>query len=164
MAQARGGSPVLTAQAPHDGQAYWTLGMLMVVKVRGPDAGGRLSVCEFLCAPGYATPLHVHRREDETWWVIEGRVRYRCGNDVFVAEPGSCAYLPLGIPHGFKVVGSGNARMVHVAVPSGMEEFHAELGVPAAELTVPPPMPVDLRRAVEVGTRYGMEVLGPPID
>lgn len=163
MTQVRDGSPVFSGVGPGDGYAYWTLGMLMVVKVRARDTGGRLSVCEFLCPPGYATPLHVHRREDETWWVLEGRVRYRCGDSDFEAGPGACVYMPLGIPHGFKVIGSGNARLLHASIPGGSEEFHAEMGVPAAELTTPPPLPVDLARAVEVGAKYGMDTVGPPV-
>ncbi len=164
MAQVHGVRPVFSGSAPEDGDAYWTLGMLMVVKVWGRDTGGRLSVCEFRCSPGLATPLHLHQREDETWWVVEGRVRYRCGDDAFEAGPGACLYLPLGIPHGFKVIGSEDARMVHIAVPAGMEEFHVEMGIPARELAIPPPAPVDVTRAVEVGARYGMEIVGPPID
>lgn len=164
MAQVHHGSPSFSGLTPCEGRAYWTLGMLMVVKVRAQDTGGRLSVCEFVCPPGFATPLHVHDREDETWWVIEGQVRYRCGAEEFDAEPGACLYLPLGIPHGFKVVGSENARLLHVSVPGGSEEFHTEMGVPTDEATPPPPMPLDIARAVEVGARYGMDIVGPPID
>lgn len=164
MTQVQDGSPAFAGLTPGEGSSYWTLGMLMVVKAWGRDTAGRLSACEFVCPPGYATPLHLHHREDETWWVLEGQVRYRCDADEFVAGPGAFVYLPRGLRHGFKVTGPGNARMLHVAVPSGMEEFHAELGEPATELTVPPPAPVDVPRVIEVGARYGIEVVGPPID
>jgi mannose-6-phosphate isomerase-like protein (cupin superfamily) len=52
-------------------------------------------------------------------------VRYRCGNAEVLVGPGSYTYLPLGVPNGFKVVGEENARLVHIAVPAGKEEFHA---------------------------------------
>lgn len=164
MAQVNHGNPTFAAFAPRGGTAYWTLGMLMVVKVRGRDTAGRLSVCEFVCPPGFAVPLHLHRREDESWWVIEGRIRYRCGEDEFTAEPGAYVYLPLGLPHAFKVSGQQNARLLHTAVPAGMEEYHTELGVLAKELTPPPPAPLDMARVLEVSSRYGIEVVGPPIE
>ncbi len=164
MEQVRGSDPAFVGPIPRRGSTYWTLGLLMEVKIWGQDTGGRLSVCEFLCPPGYATPLHLHHREDETWWVIEGRVRFRCGDQDFVAEPGACLYLPLGVPHGWRVIGSENARLLHVSVPAGAEEFHIEMGEPTTERTLPPPTPVDLGRAAEIGAKHGIELVGPPID
>jgi hypothetical protein len=96
--------------------------------------------------------------------VLEGQVRYRCGDSEVLAGPGSYVYLPLGVPHGFKVVSEENARLVHIAVPAGMEEFHAELGLRTDQLTVPPPAPLDVPRAVEVGAKYAIETVGPPIE
>ncbi|MDQ6946339.1 MAG: cupin domain-containing protein [Actinomycetota bacterium] len=164
MHQVNEAQPAFAALAAQEGDAYWTLGMLVVVKARGRSTGGKFSVCEFLCPPGYGPPLHVHRREDESFWVLEGRVRFRCGDAEFTAGPGSYVFQPLGVPHGFKVIGGENARLIHLAVPAGMEEFHAGLGVRTQQLTVPPPMPLDMERAIEAGTRYGMEVVGPPIE
>lgn len=164
MPQVNQSQSAFAAFAEQDGEAYWTLGMLVVVKVWGRDTAGRFSVCEFLCPPGFATPLHLHRREDESFWVVEGRLRYRCGDQEFIAGPNSYVYLPLGIPHGFKVIGEENARLVHIAVPAGMEEFHAGLGVLAEQLTVPPSMPLDMPRILEAGIKFGMEVAGPPVE
>lgn len=158
------GPPAFLGSVSGEGTAYWTLGMLMVVKIRSRDTGGRLSACEFVCPPGFATPLHLHHREDETWWVMQGQVRYRCGEAALDAGPGTCLYLPLGIPHGFKVIGAENAHLLHVSVPGGSEQFHVEMGGPAYELTPPPPAPMDIPRALEVGARYGIEIVGPPID
>lgn len=164
LAQVHHGHAGFAGLTPGQGSAYWTVGMLMVVKVRSGDTAGRLSVCEFLCPPGYAVPLHIHRREDESFWVSEGRIRYRCGDEEFVAEPGAYVYLPLGLPHAFKVLSRENARLLHFAVPAGMEGFHTELGVAAPELVVPPPTPPDMPRVLEVGNRYGIEIVGPPIE
>jgi mannose-6-phosphate isomerase-like protein (cupin superfamily) len=164
MQQVNQGQPTFATCAPHEGEAYWTVGMLVVVKVWGRETAGRFSVCEFLCPPGFAPPVHLHRREDESFWVLEGRLQYRIGDKEIVAGAGSYIYLPLGVPHGFRVISEETARLVHFAVPAGMEDFHAELGVRTEQLTVPPPAPLDIPHVLEVSTKYGIEVVGPPIE
>src|SRR3989337_1708410 len=81
---------------------------------------------------GCGPPLHVHSREDEALYVLEGQIRFRQGDDEFVAGPGTWVWGPRGVPHAFKVE-SEAARALVVVTPGGFERMFEEGGVPAAE-------------------------------
>ena len=67
-------------------------------------------------------PLHVHAREDECFYVLEGKITVTCGDQVFEAGPRSFVFLPRGIPHTWGVVG-GTADVLILTVPGGFEKF-----------------------------------------
>jgi hypothetical protein len=73
-----------------------------------------------------------------------------------VLGPGGFAFLPRGIPHGFRTEGETWSRSLLLATPAGLEEFVAELSSP-----VPPAGPPDMGALMEVTGRYGLEILGP---
>lgn len=149
-----------------DGAAYWFLGTLMTIKATGEDTGGVYTLLDQLAPPGFGPPLHVHHREDEPFFVLEGLVRFRCGDREFLVESGGYVYLPKGVPHAFRVEGSAPAHLMQMTLPPGFERFVEEIGVPAPSLTLPPPgpMPPDLlNRLVTLGPKYGFSIVGPPI-
>jgi mannose-6-phosphate isomerase-like protein (cupin superfamily) len=82
--------------------------------------------------------LHVHSRENETSYVIEGQIRYVCGDSTGSGGPRTSLHLPRGVPHAFATAGDAPLRLLHMASPSGMEGFHMAVGVPASG---PPPDP-----------------------
>ncbi len=71
-------------------------------------------------------PLHVHDHEDEAFYVLEGAVSVRCGDDVFEAGPRSFVFLPRLIPHAFRSVG-GPVTLLLLAVPGGIEDYFRDL-------------------------------------
>jgi mannose-6-phosphate isomerase-like protein (cupin superfamily) len=71
-------------------------------------------------------PLHVHSREDECFYVLEGALTVRCGEEEFAAGPRSFVFLPRGVPHAWDVAGEGVATVLLITVPAGLEEFLAE--------------------------------------
>ena len=156
----------LRAVGTMDGGAYWFLGTLVIVKATGADTGGAFSLLEQLAPPGFGPPLHVHHREDEAFFVLEGRVRFRCGDREFVMERGGYIFLPMGIPHAFKIEGSAPARLMQMTLPPGFEDFVQEIGSPAPSRTLPPPGEVAaglLDRLVALGPKYDFSVIGPPL-
>src|ERR671929_168065 len=77
------------------------------------------------------TALHIHHREDEAFWLLEGRLTVRCGDSTFTAEPGSFTLLPRGVPHTFLVEGDTPARLLSICTPGGFERYFAAAGRPA---------------------------------
>src|SRR6266545_5750146 len=68
--------------------SFWWQGSLMEIKARADDTGGALGVLEgTFYQEGYGPPLHVHTREDEVMYVLEGQIRFGVGDDEFVAGP-----------------------------------------------------------------------------
>jgi mannose-6-phosphate isomerase-like protein (cupin superfamily) len=69
--------------------------------------------------PGFASPLHIHRRDGGVFFVLEGTMRIRCGDLEHIATPGSMVYLPPEVPHAFRVEGDSRARWFSVQSPHG---------------------------------------------
>ena len=150
-------------QGPGEGTAIWFQGNRITIKATAADTGGAFGLVESMLAPGYSPPLHVHEREDETFWVLEGEVTIRCGTRTFRASAGACAFLPRGVPHTFVVEGSVPARMIGMMTPGGGEAFFAAGGRPADGQGFPPPMPADLEQLRRVASRFGTQIVGPPM-
>jgi len=158
---------IATAEAvvvgPGEGYASWFQGNRITIKATAASTGGAFGLVESLVAPGYSPPLHIHDREDETFWVLEGELTIRCGDATFRAPAGSCAFLPRGVPHTFVVDGSRPARMLGMVTPGGGEAFFVEGGQPAQGDGFPPPTPPDLEQLQRVATQFGNRIVGPPM-
>jgi quercetin dioxygenase-like cupin family protein len=144
------------------------MGSLFEHLVAAGDTGGQLGMSVVTQPPGIATPLHRHTLEAEALFVLEGRIDYRAGDDLHELEPGSFLYLPLGIPHAFRIRGEAPARFLSLTTPGGLMGLYDEVGVPATAMHLPGEgegrdLADEISRWNEVGPRYGLEVLGPPI-
>ena len=147
-----------------DAEAIWFIGCLALIKGVGSRTGDALSTVEFLHPPGFATVLHVHRTADEAFYVLAGGIRGVCGDQEWRATTGSFVWLPRGVPHGYAVDGDEPLRTLAIALPAGFDRFVVEVGEPAGERSLPPPAAPDVAKLVAVGTRYGIENLGPPVQ
>jgi mannose-6-phosphate isomerase-like protein (cupin superfamily) len=149
--------------APGEGPVVWFLANRMTIKATAETTGGRYGLVESLIAPGFSPPLHVHHREDEAFWVLEGDVTMRCGDRTFRAGAGAFAFLPRGVPHTFVVEGDRPARMLTLLSPGGCEAMFVEAGRPAGHDGLPPTAPPDIARLKQVSEKYGSEIIGPPM-
>jgi quercetin dioxygenase-like cupin family protein len=151
------------ALGPGEGEALWAFDCLITVKASSETSGGRVAVLEHLAARGAGSPLHVHHREDEWFYVIDGELTFWVGGQVIEAPAGAFVYGPREIPHTF-TVSSERARFLLVAEPGGFEGMLRALGEPARSLTIPPSPtePPDMALIVQVVAEYGIEILGPP--
>lgn len=149
------------------GPATWAMGSLFEHLLTAAESAGELGVSLVTQPPGIATPLHRHTHESEAFFLLEGTMTYRAGDDVHHLEAGSFMYLPKGVPHAFRVTGTTPVRMLALVVPGGLLSLYDEVGVPADERRLPGadgrPMPEEIGRWNEIGPRYGLQVVGPPI-
>jgi quercetin dioxygenase-like cupin family protein len=124
---------------------------------------GRVAVVEHLAPQGAGSPLHVHHREDEWFYVIDGELTFWVGGQVINAPAGSFVYGPREILHTF-IVSSAEARFLLVTEPAGFENFLRALSEPAQTLTLPPSSaePRDPEQMMATAAEYGIEILGPP--
>jgi quercetin dioxygenase-like cupin family protein len=148
---------------PGEGEAVWFLNSRMTVKATGASTGGRYGLLESTIPPGFSPPLHVHHREDESFYVLEGQLRLQCGDETFVAPAGSYIFLPRDVPHSFRVEGDTPARMLTLETPGGGERFFVDAGRPVEGEGLPAGAPVDVDLLRRVGNVYGAEVVGPPL-
>jgi quercetin dioxygenase-like cupin family protein len=116
------------------------------IKASAKQTGGALGLVETVIPPGHSTPLHVHRDEDEAFYVLAGAVDLVCGEERFRAEAGTFAFMPRGIPHTFLGIGTEPARVLVLLLPGGLEEAFA-----------------DPERFQEILQRHHVEVVGPPL-
>jgi quercetin dioxygenase-like cupin family protein len=143
------------------GQAAWFGTTHMTVKAGSESTGSGLTAIEVLSPPGGSAPWHVHHREDEIFYVLEGSAVFKCGDELFQAGPGAFVFLPRDIPHSYKTLGEAPARWLLLTTPAGAEGFFIEAGVPAAEDGVGS-QPLDPRKLGAIAAKYGLEILGPP--
>src|SRR5918994_477735 len=117
----------------------------------GGPSEGRFSLVEHPIVPrGLAAPVHVHTREDEFSFVIEGRWGFQLGSDVVYAEPGDLVYKPRDVWHTFWNATDKPARLLEIISPAGFEQLFVEL---AALLRSDPD---DLEAAAALGPKYGI--------
>jgi mannose-6-phosphate isomerase-like protein (cupin superfamily) len=93
------------------------------LRIPAAETGGILSVWESVAAPDQGPPLHVHDREDELFYVLEGTFQFWCGSETFIGGPGTTAVLPRGVPHTYRNVCRTPGRFLGAAMPGGFEEF-----------------------------------------
>jgi quercetin dioxygenase-like cupin family protein len=161
MSVAASAKPIVHQQG--EGDARWFLGGLTIIKSSGETTGGRVAVTENWTPRGYGSPLHVHHREDEWFYVLSGELTFWIDGETTVAGAGSFAYGPRNLPHTF-IVSSAEARFLLVVEPAGFENFLLGLSEPAQSLTLPPASaePPALDAMMAAATTYELEILGPP--
>lgn len=148
---------------PGEGKALWVAGDLLTFKVVGKDTGEAFCLGEELTPPQGGPPPHIHHREDEALYVLEGEYEFMLGEHTIRAGAGSVVYLPKGILHTFKNVGTTTGRMLAVVSPAGLENFFEEVGDPVMDRSSPPPFgQAEIQRLLETAPKYGIEIPPPP--
>ena len=126
--------------------------------------GGRVSAAEFLLPRQFGPPLHIHHAEDELVQILEGSIRFVCGDADAILGPGGFAYLPRGVPHTFWVQGDRPARLLAVFTPGGVEQLFTSSGTPTDRPHLAESAPAQPGAAFEALTaRFQVEHVGPPL-
>lgn len=147
-----------TLLGPGSGERHWFLNCLYTLKGGAEETGGVLTAYEALVHPRFGPPPHVHRIEDEMFYVVEGEVMFWCDGVSETHGPGGAAFLPKGLPHRFET-GSAGAKMFQLTMPAQFERLVRSYGEPAQEARLPDPSEPDVPKLVELCAGLGIEIL-----
>lgn len=149
------------------GNGEWFAGSLLRWHVVSEETGGAFALGEALIRPGGEPPLHVHAREDETFYVLEGEITFQRGHERIDGRPGDAVFMPRGLQHGF-AVRTDTARLLQAFTPGGLENAFRALSEPAPIDDLPPaptgpPNPDVIETMTAKFADYGVEFNGPPL-
>ena len=136
------------------GVTFTMLGTTIRLIATGAETGGRYTVHEQVTPAGWGPPRHIHSREDEIFYILEGSYEVHCGDERRTVSVGACAILPRGVPHGFRNTGMAPARLISVITPSGLENYFIAI----SRFGPPPPSSADL---ANLAGPYGLTLLPP---
>ena len=148
------------AIAAGEGERIWIVGDTMTFKATGESTGGSLMLFENLTAPGGGPPPHIHTREDEFFYVLDGTFEVRIGDELHALGPGGYAYVPRGTVHNFRNTAATPSSLLVGFTPAGMEGFFREAGRPATDDGPAPPVDEDeIARTMAAAPKYGVEAV-----
>jgi mannose-6-phosphate isomerase-like protein (cupin superfamily) len=136
------------------------MGEILDLKITGKETGGSLCVVELTSFPHNGPPPHIHHREDESFYVIDGMFSFLLGGSTTEADPGFFCRVPKGTLHTYQNIGTGPAKALVILTPAGFEKFWLEIGKMVANQTGPsgPPDPETIARLMALAPQYGLEV------
>ena len=143
-------------------RSVWYNGWLMTFLATGEETHGQFALIEAVGRRGNVPPPHIHHREDEIFYVLEGEIAVSVNERTIKVTPGTMVFLPRDVRHSFTIE-SERVRMLQLLTPAGLEGWFKEFSVPAPAMTLPPadePGYHDVQRMLDVASRYGLEFVG----
>lgn len=113
--------------------------------------------------PGDGPPLHSHEREDELFFVLEGRFKFVLDGREFIGEPGAFVYAPRGSVHAFKNIGTTPGRFLITCTPAGIEVPFRAIRVPDAYEVAQGRAAPTMEQVVGELAKHGIAIHGPPL-
>ena len=146
--------------SPSQGECFTIIGGGVRILADGASTGGALVTFEAPIPPGEGPPLHRHEREDELFYVIEGRFKFVIDGTEFIAETGAFAYAGKGTAHSFRNIGTATGKLLVTCTPAGIEVPFRAIQDPAPGSSRPPITPADVVAALGA---HGITFVGPPL-
>ena len=152
-----------TLRKPTEGRTIAVVGDVYRFLATGDDTNGKYALWEAIVPPGGGPPPHVHSREEEGFYILEGEITFRIGAERIVATAGMFANMPVGTPHSFKNESGQSAKMLISVAPAGLEQMFFEVGVPVDQgaTTASPATKAEIEKLLEIAPRYGVEIRLP---
>ena len=146
-----------------EGRTVAVVGDVYRFLATGEDTSGKYAMWEAIVPPGGGPPPHVHSREDEGFYILEGDITFTIGDKRLVASAGMFANMPVGTPHSFKNESNKPAKMLITVAPAGLEKMFFEFGVPLAggATTALPPTKEEIEKLLAIAPKYGIEIRLP---
>lgn len=145
------------------GLMWWFLDTLVVEHRCAPEMS--TVVLEMTLPVGAAPPLHVHDDLDDTWFILEGQMVVRCGDEELVVGAGHWVSMPRGVPHTFLVIGEQEAKILLVHENASFRDLIREVGIPADAQIVPTqPVFPSLEELARVAGAHDLRPMGPPLS
>jgi len=148
---------------PPQGRTIAVVGDVYRFLATGDDTNGKYALFEALVLPGGGPPPHIHSREEEGFFVLEGEITFTINGEKLVAKAGTFANMPVGTPHAFKNESDRPAKMLISVAPAGLERMFFEFGVPLPEgaTTASPPTKEEIDKLLAIAPQYGITLLLP---
>lgn len=152
-----------TLRQSNEGRCMAVVGDVYRFLATGAETDGKYAQLEAIVGPGGGPPPHVHSREEEAFYILEGEITFQIGDKTIVATPGMFANIPVGVTHSFRNDGKKPAKMLITIAPAGLEQMFLEFGVPVAPGTTiaPPPTNEEIMKLLEIAPQYGVEIKLP---
>jgi len=149
-----------TLRRSDEGRTIAVVGDVYRFVATGEDTDGKYAQWEAIVPPGGGPPPHVHSREEEGFYILEGEITFQIGDERVVATAGMFSNMPVGTPHSFKNESNRPAKMLISVAPAGLEQMFFEVGVTLEEgaTTAPPPTKEEIEKLLAVAPRYGIEI------
>jgi quercetin dioxygenase-like cupin family protein len=146
-----------------EGRTIAVVGDVYRFLATGEDTGGKYALWEAIVPPGGEPPLHVHSREEEGFYILDGEITFTVNGERVLMTAGMFANMPVGTPHSFKNESDRPARTLISVAPAGLEHMFSEVGVPLAEgaTTAGPPSGEEIDKMLIVAPRFGIEIRLP---
>jgi mannose-6-phosphate isomerase-like protein (cupin superfamily) len=112
---------------PGEGERLTVGGSPYYLKATAADTGGAFSFMEVNIKSGGEPPPHIHHKEIELFYLVDGEMSFVTGGQTIPAESGGMVQLPLGMPHYYRVQGDGTAKALLIALPGGLEDLFRTL-------------------------------------
>lgn len=150
--------------APSIEMSTWYKGILSTLLATDDDTGGAFDLVLSNMRSGTEPPPHVHTREHEFFYVLDGTLDVYIGSNVFQVGPGECAFLPMGRPHAF-IIRSPKLRMLVLITPGGFMKSLALMAAPAEKLEIPSDSvtyaTANLDETMKIFLKHGVRFLSP---
>ncbi|HQR42084.1 MAG TPA: cupin domain-containing protein [Gemmatales bacterium] len=152
-----------TITQPTEGRTVSVVGDVYRFLATGADTNGTYALWDAIIPPGGGPPPHIHSREEEGFYVLEGEITFQIGDQQLVARPGMFANMPIGSLHSFRNASDQPARMLISVAPAGLEQMFLEVGQPVATgtTTASPPTKAEIDKLLAAAPRYGVEIRLP---
>ncbi len=145
------------ALGPQEGKPINVPGHPIRLKAVKDDTGGAYSLLEGLVT-GDGPPQHIHNTEEEAFYVLEGTLNVKIGEEVRTGTPGSFFLIPRGTTHTFWNGGTEPAKLLVIFSPAGFEQyFHETVGDEEIDTAT------FIERGMAIASRYHLEIVGPPL-
>jgi quercetin dioxygenase-like cupin family protein len=150
------------ALSEEEGEAFWLFGPLATIKISADDTAGQYCLIDVEVPPGVGSPWHVHRDEDEWFYVRDGEFTLFVGDARMTLTAGGFAFGPMGVPHTF--FGGPDGGKILCGAGAKFEGLLREIAEPATEHVLPPPPegPPDMELLMPIAAKWAYDILGPP--
>jgi len=147
-------------------EALIWLGELAIIHTTGKETDGRYAMIEVYVTKEGEAPWHVHHREDEGFYIINGEITVYMEDKVIKGMPGEFIFAPKDVPHKYTVDTPGHARVLMMFSPAGFEDFVRATSVKATSLIPPPPenINIDYEQVMKLAEQFGAEFVEPPTN
>jgi len=148
---------------PRQGDSLWVLGDYYTFKLSSAESIGALAIVELTAFPQNGPPPHVHGREEESFYIMDGTFSVLAGDQTVEAGPGALVHIPRGTLHTYKNIGIRPGRVLVTLTPGGFENFWREIGEPGG-IDSGPPVPSEgiIQRVMALAPKYHLEIPAPP--